>query len=163
MIASFSIVLVGNLNPVFSSLRMQQGFLCLLIFPHQERTGRLVDKEIFCLLLNFPWKFRRQKRYLITFYWRAVPHRKSSAQLWTVSDDTVPHIYERSLCQFLFRNLEHFNCGIKFGLCVCLKRMNTGMCFCACVYMKSVHPTIVTQSNSIQIRPTDHARYPRWS
>jgi hypothetical protein len=28
MIASFSIVLIGNLNPVFSSLRMQQG-----IFP----------------------------------------------------------------------------------------------------------------------------------
>ena len=53
MIASFSIVLIGNLNPVFSSLRMQQGifcfvsgnlvknkrFLCLLIFPDQKCTG----------------------------------------------------------------------------------------------------------------------------
>jgi hypothetical protein len=79
-------------------------------------------------------------------HWGAVPHQKSSAQLWTVSDDTVPHTFEQSLCKFLFRNLEHFNCGRKFGLCACLKRMNTQMCFCACVYdMKSVHPTIIRQ------------------
>jgi hypothetical protein len=35
------------------------------------------------------------------------------------------------------------------------------MCFCACVYMKSVHPTIIRQSNGIQKRPTHHARFPR--
>ena len=53
---------------------------------------------------------------------KSVPHRKSSAQLWTVSDDTVPYTFEQSLCQLLFPNLEHFNCGRKFRLCACLKR-----------------------------------------
>jgi hypothetical protein len=33
---------------------------------------------------------------------KSVPHRKSSAQLWTVSDDTVPYTFEQSLCQLLF-------------------------------------------------------------
>ena len=73
-------------------------------------------------------------------------------QLWTVSDYTIPYTFEQSLCQLLFPNLEHFNCGRKFRLCACLKRMNTEMCFCACVYMKSVRTTIIRQSNSIQNR-----------
>jgi hypothetical protein len=30
--------------------------------------------------------------------------------------------------------------------------MNAEMCFCACVYMKSVRTTIIRQSNSIQNR-----------
>ena len=101
--------------------------------------GKLEDKGIFCLLLNFPGKFRRQIG-------------TTMAQLWTVSDDTVPYAFEQSLCQLLFPNLEHFNCGRKFRLCACLKRMNTEMCFCACVYMKSVRTTIIRQSNSIQNR-----------
>ena len=42
--------------------------------------------------------------------------------IWTVSDDTVPYTFEQSLCQLLFPNLEHFNCGRKFCLCACLKR-----------------------------------------
>ena len=62
------------------------------------------------------------KSVIITSDWRAVPHRKSSAQLWTVSDDTVPYTFEQSLCPLLFPNLEHFNCGRKFRLCACLKR-----------------------------------------
>jgi hypothetical protein len=55
----------------------------------------------------------------------------------TSTTDTVPYTIEQSLCQLLFPNLEHFNCGRKFRLCTCLIRMNMEMCFCACIYMKS--------------------------
>jgi hypothetical protein len=82
-----------------------------------------------------------------------VPVKRNRGILTSLmSDDTVPYTFEQSLCQLLFPNLEHFNCGRKFRLCACLKRMNTEMCFCACVYMKSVRTTIIRQSNSIQNR-----------
>ena len=74
---------------------------------------------------KFPGKFRRQNRASLPLIGELLPHRKSSAQLWTASDDNVPYTYERSLSQFLFRNLEHFNYGIKFRLYACLKRINT--------------------------------------
>jgi hypothetical protein len=65
-----------------------KGFLCLLIFACMLDEGYLEDKSV-------PY-------VLITSDWRAVPHRKSSAQLWTVSDDTVPYTFKQSLCQLLF-------------------------------------------------------------
>ena len=88
------------------NLEENKGFLCLLIFPCMLDEENLEDKSV----------------YLITSDWRTVPHRKSSAQLWTVSDDTVPYTFEQSLCQILIPNLEHFNYGRKFRLCACLKR-----------------------------------------
>jgi hypothetical protein len=139
MVASVSFVSTGAFNHIFPSLPSlpmhtllsskfprNKQFLCLLIYPCMLDEGNLEDKS--------------------------VPHYLS----WTVSDNNVPYTYEQSLCQFLFRNLEHFNCGRTFRLCGCLKRMNMEMCFCACIYMKSVHPTIIRQSNSIQNRPTQH-------
>ena len=78
------------------NLEENKGFPCLLIFPCMLDEGNLEDKS--------------------------VPHRKSSAQLWTVFDDIVPYTFEQSLYQLLFPNLEHFNCGRKFRFCACLKR-----------------------------------------
>ena len=46
-------VLAGNLVK-------DKEFLCLLIIPCIFYEGRLVDKEIFCFLLNFPRKLSRQ-------------------------------------------------------------------------------------------------------
>jgi hypothetical protein len=140
MVASVSFVSTGTFNHVFPSLPMHtlwkrgylvenKGFLCLLIFPCMLDEGYLEDKSV----PHYLWL-------------------ESIGELWTVSDDTVPYTFEQSLCQLLFPNLEHFNCGRKFRLCACLKRMNTEMCFCACVYMKSARTTIIRQSNSIQNR-----------
>ena len=42
------------------NLVKDKGFLCLLIIPCIFDEGKLVDKEIFCFLLNFPGKFSRQ-------------------------------------------------------------------------------------------------------
>ena len=46
--------------PFALNLVKDKGFLCLLIIPCIFDEGRLVDKEIFCFLLNFPRKFSRQ-------------------------------------------------------------------------------------------------------
>ena len=89
IVNSVSFVSTGTFNHVFPSLPMNT--LLSSKFPSLSMQG----------------KIRRQ---------RAVPHRKSSAQLWTVSDNTVPYTFEQSLCQLLFPNLEHFNCGRKFRL-----------------------------------------------
>jgi hypothetical protein len=150
MVASVSFVSTGTFNHVFPSLPMHT--LLSSNFPRETR--KFSWKQNISLSSNFPlhaW-WGRNLAYLITSHWRAVPHQKSSAQLWTVSDDIVQDTLEQSLCQLLFRHLEHFNCGRKFRLCACLKRMNTEMCFCACVYMKSVRTTIIRQSNSIRNR-----------
>jgi hypothetical protein len=136
MVASVSFVSTGTFNHVFPSLPMHT----LLSSKFPRETGIFSWKQRISLSSNFP----------LHAWWGIF--RKSSAQLWTVSDDTVPYAFEQSLCPLLFRNLEHFNCGRKFRLCACLKRMNTEMCFCACVYMKSVRATIIRQSNSIQNR-----------
>ena len=163
MITSIFIVLKGNVNPVFPSLPMhtllsskfpKEILLCLLFAPAcLMRENQKTKKSSTKSFTKFLGEIQKTKAYLIE------NHRHNYGQCLTTPSRT--HIYERSLCQFLFRNHEHFNCGIKSGLCACLKRMNTEMCFCACVYMKSVHPTIIRQSNCIEIRPTHHARYPR--
>jgi hypothetical protein len=112
---------------------------CLLNFP-----GKFRRKQRISLSSNFPlhawWgKFRRQKRTsLHASDWRAVPLRKSSAQLWTVCDDTVPYTFEQSLCHLLFPNLEHYNCGRKFRLCACLKLQWTRRCVSARAYIWNV-------------------------
>ena len=48
------------LNMEAGNLVKDKGFLCLLIIPCIFDEGRLVDKEIFCFLLNIPRKFSRQ-------------------------------------------------------------------------------------------------------
>jgi hypothetical protein len=152
MVASVSFVSTGTFNHVFSSLSMHT----LLSSKFPQETGIFSWKQKISLSSNFPCML--DERHLED---KSVPHylwlesctsSKTSAQIWTVSDDTVPYTFKQSLCQLLFPNLEHFNCGRKFRLCACLKRMNTEMCFCACVYMKSVPTTIIRQSNSIQNR-----------
>ena len=45
------------LNMEAGNLVKGKGFLCLLIIPCIFDEGRLVDKEIFCFLLNFPRKY----------------------------------------------------------------------------------------------------------
>jgi hypothetical protein len=40
----------------------QWGTLLSSKFPSSSKQGKLEDKEIFGFQLNFPWKFRRQKR-----------------------------------------------------------------------------------------------------
>jgi hypothetical protein len=80
-------------------------FVCEFIFP--VKRGYLVENKGFLCLLISPCML--DEGYLED---KSVPHRKSSAQLWTVSDDTVPYPFEQSLCQLLFPNLEHFNSPI---------------------------------------------------
>ena len=46
------------------NLVKDKGFLCLLIIPCIFDEGRLVDKEIFCFVLNLPKKFCRQNERL---------------------------------------------------------------------------------------------------
>jgi hypothetical protein len=48
------------LNMQAGNLVKDKGFLCLLIIPCIFDEGKLVDKEIFCFLLNFQGKFSRQ-------------------------------------------------------------------------------------------------------
>ena len=48
------------LNMKAENLVKDKGLLCLLIIPCIFDEGRLVDKEIFCFLLNLPRKFTRQ-------------------------------------------------------------------------------------------------------
>jgi hypothetical protein len=104
-----------------------KGFLCLLISPCMLDEGYLEDKSV--------------PHYLIE------NHRHNYGQYLTTPSRTHSNYH-----QLLFPNLEHFNCGRKFRLCACRKRMNKEMCFCECVYMKSVRTTIIRQSNSIQSR-----------
>jgi hypothetical protein len=79
-------------------IRLPQICLNFLDFPH-----RLGGKEILWGKMNFEdckriFEQAVVEALLITSHWRAVPHQKSSAQLWTVSDDTVPHTFEQLLC-----------------------------------------------------------------
>jgi hypothetical protein len=153
MVASVSFVSTGTFNHVFPSLPMHT----LLSSKFSRETGKFSWKQRISLSSNFPCKLDE---------WnledKSIPHYTSlesctsSKIIGTTMDSIWRHrpvyTFEQSLCQLLFPNLEHFNCGRKFRLCACLKRMNTEMCFCACVYMKSVRTTIVRQSNSIQNR-----------
>jgi hypothetical protein len=52
----------SRLGRYSSPIRGKEVRFCLLNFPHQACRGKLEDKEILCFQLNFPRKFRRQKR-----------------------------------------------------------------------------------------------------
>jgi hypothetical protein len=94
---------------------------------------------------NFPlhawWgKFRRQKRTslpLIGELYLIENHRHNYGQYLTTPSRTHSN-FEQPLCQLLFPNLEHFNCGRKFRLCACLKRQWTRICVSARAYIWKV-------------------------
>jgi hypothetical protein len=151
MITSIFIVLKGNVNPGFPSLPMHTllsskfpGKFCWKQ-PALLDEGKLEDKEIFCLLLNFllnfPVKFRRQKR-------------TSSKVIGTTMDSVWRHrpVHIRTITLPVFIPQSWtFQLRDKIRFMRMPKKNELS---------SHNHKTIL---NSIQIRPTHHARYPRWS